>query len=355
MPDRTALYFASLAVLIGAAVTLLAAGRAMIMPFLIAVVVWFLINILAEYFRKVRIGGSGIPGWLALAAAGGSIVALLAVSIEILLRTVNAMMAAAPLYQGRFQEMVGHLYVLMQLEETPTLGRVLQQIHLQPLLVNVAAAVTTFAGNLVIIVIYVIFLLLEQRVFKDKLQALFPDAAQRERAIAIIERISMSIKTYLTVKTFVSVLTAAFSFLIMRAVDLNFAVFWAFLIFTLNFIPSLGSVAGTLFPSLMALLQFDTLGPFLVVAFGIGTIQLVIGNYVDPRLMGRSLNISPVVVMLSLGAWGSMWGITGMVLGVPITVILMIILAQFPETRPIATLLSEDGKVSARASEASRP
>ena len=340
--------------LIGAAVTLLVVGRAMIMPFFIAVVVWFLINILAEYFRTLRVGRVRIPGWLALAAASGSIVGLLAISIEILLRTVNAMMAAAPLYQDRFQEMVGHVSVLLQLEETPTLGRFLQQIHLQPLLVNVAAAVTTFAGNLVIIVIYVIFLLLEQNAFRVKLQALFPDAARRERAIAIIERISASIKTYLTVKTFVSLLTAAFSYLIMRSVDLNFAVFWAFLIFALNFIPSLGSVAGTLFPSLMALLQFGTLVPFLIVAFGIGTVQLVIGNYVDPRLMGRSLNISPVVVMLSLGAWGSMWGIMGMVLGVPITVILMIILAQFPETLLLATLLSEDGKVSTGASEGRR-
>ncbi|MEC7943750.1 MAG: AI-2E family transporter, partial [Pseudomonadota bacterium] len=82
-----------------------------------------------------------------------------------------------------------------------------------------------------------------------------------------------------------------------------------------------------------------------IIAVGLGAAQLVIGNVLEPRMMGRSLNLSSLVVIVSLAVWGSLWGVTGMFLSVPITVVLMIILAQFKQTRPIAILLSANGKV----------
>jgi len=81
------------------------------------------------------------------------------------------------------------------------------------------------------------------------------------------------------------------------------------------------------------------------VIVGLATVQFVIGNVVEPRLMGGSLNLSPLVVLLSLVLWGSLWGIVGMILSVPITAIVMIIFSRFPGTRPIAMLLSGDGQL----------
>jgi predicted PurR-regulated permease PerM len=83
----------------------------------------------------------------------------------------------------------------------------------------------------------------------------------------------------------------------------------------------------------------------LIIIFVIGGIQLFVGNYLEPRLMGNTLNISPLFAIVALAVWGAIWGFTGMLLSVPITVAMIIVMAQFPKTRPIAVLLSEKGKV----------
>ena len=96
--------------------------------------------------------------------------------------------------------------------------------------------------------------------------------------------------------------------------------------------------------ALLTLLQFDHLSPFLIVLFVIGTIQLVVANVVEPAVMGRSLNLSPLVVIFSLVVWGTIWGVVGMFLCVPMTVMLLIVLAHFKTTHPVAVLLSADGR-----------
>jgi len=96
---------------------------------------------------------------------------------------------------------------------------------------------------------------------------------------------------------------------------------------------------------LLTLVQFPTLGPFIVTISVLTAVQFCIGSLLEPRLMGNRLNLSPIVILLSLGLWGSVWGIPGMFLCVPITVIIMIICSYFPTTRPLAILLSGNGKV----------
>jgi predicted PurR-regulated permease PerM len=112
-----------------------------------------------------------------------------------------------------------------------------------------------------------------------------------------------------------------------------------------NFIPSIGPVLATVFPSLFCLIQFGEFVPFLMVFFGVGTVGVLISSLVEPRLMGNTLNISPLVTILALAIWGSIWGILGALLSVPITVAMIIILAQFPQTKNLAILLSEKGKI----------
>lgn len=124
-----------------------------------------------------------------------------------------------------------------------------------------------------------------------------------------------------------------------------FAFFWAFLIFLLNFIPNIGSLIATLFPALIAGLQFGDLEQPLLVLVSVGAIQLLVGNFLEPRLMGDSLNISSLVVILGLAFGGDLWGIVGMFLSVPIMVMIVIILSQFQSTRGVAILLSDKGDV----------
>ena len=162
----------------------------------------------------------------------------------------------------------------------------------------------------------------------------------------MINKIHHSIGNYVGLKTVVSLLTGFLSYFALLFIGVDAPLFWAFLIFVLNFIPTIGSLIATIFPAIFAILQFGEFTPgFLVLAI-VGSIQLIVGNLVEPRLMGNTLNISPLVVFLTLSLWGVMWGITGMLLSVPITVILIIIMSEFPGTRPIAILLSQRGNLN---------
>ena len=210
-----------------------------------------------------------------------------------------------------------------------------------------ASSLTAFAGNVGIILVYVVFLLFEQQSFATKLDAIVTDPAKREKVRATLRRINTDVRTYIWVKAILSVATGGISYLVMRSVGLDFAAFWAVVIFLLNFIPTIGSILGIVFPTLLALVQFpDSLTPFLIVLICLGATQVITGNVVEPRMMGRSLNLSPLVIILSLAVWGSIWGVIGMFLSVPITLIAMIVMAQFRTTRPVAIMLSSDGVVS---------
>src|SRR5262249_16178916 len=122
------------------------------------------------------------------------------------------------------------------------------------------------------------------------------------------------------------------------------AVFWSFLIFFLNYIPTIGSVIAVALPTLFALLQRTDLGWVAAVAVGIGFWQFAIGNFGQPRMTGQSLNLSAVFLCLTLAVWGTVWGVTGAFLAAPLTVMLMIVCAQFPSTRWIAILLSANAR-----------
>jgi len=139
------------------------------------------------------------------------------------------------------------------------------------------------------------------------------------------------------------VLTASLSYVVFRYLGLEFAETWAVLTFAFNFIPSIGSVVAVLFPAAVSLVQFETITPFLIILFGCGSTQFAIGNFLDPALLGRSLNLSTLTVILALTFWASVWGITGAFLSIPLTVCLLIIFSHVPITRPLAILMSQEG------------
>ena len=134
------------------------------------------------------------------------------------------------------------------------------------------------------------------------------------------------------------------SLVVMLVLGLDNALFWAFLIFLASYIPIIGGIVGTLVPPVFALVQFPTFWPAIILFGVLQAIQFVVGNIIQPRMQGDSLNIDPVVVLLALAFWGAIWGVAGMFLSTPLTVMMMVILAQFPGTRWIAVLLSENGE-----------
>jgi AI-2 transport protein TqsA len=130
----------------------------------------------------------------------------------------------------------------------------------------------------------------------------------------------------------------------MRAVGLEFAETWALLTVFFNFIPNIGSIIATLVITAAAFIQFEAWEPILIVFGGVGVIQFMIGNVIEPSVMGRSLRLSSFVVILSLTFWGAIWGIVGMFLAVPIMVMIMIVCSHVPSLRVVAILLSREGE-----------
>lgn len=326
-------------------IVLLVEGREFLIPIAIAVVIWYLINALAKLMGRLAPGDTHPPTWLSLFAA----VVAMSLAMWLVGKLIGGSLAgvseAAAGYQQNLDALVVKGSHLLGFEEIPTMADIFDQVDLRNLISQFAESAANIAGNIGIILIYVLFLLLEQQSFDQKLSAIFESREREESVRRILGQIQVDIQTYVWIKSLMSVLTGAISYAVLWAAGVDFAGFWAFVIFLLNYIPTIGSMLGVIFPAVLTLIQFGELTPFLVVTGSLGATQFLIGNILEPRMMGSSLNLSPLVVILSLALWGKLWGIVGMFLCVPIMVIVMIVLAHFAPTRPIAIMLSSNGRI----------
>jgi AI-2 transport protein TqsA len=320
-------------------------GQKLIIPLILAVFIWYLINALSIAIKKIKIRERSLPASLRYLASVAIIVGILSIFFNLITQNVSAVVRVAPQYQAKIVPLIDKVYGWFPFEEPPPIREFVGQFDFANMVRDVAGALGTLAGNAGLISIYVIFLFLEQRSFNPKIKAITAGNLHENEVAKIIEEIDKDTRTYIGVKTFTSLTTGFISWGIMAAVGLDFATFWGMLIFFFNYIPTIGSILATAFPSVLALIQFDSPLPIISVVGGITATQMMIGSFLEPRLLGSSLNLSPLVILLSLGLWGTLWGIPGMFLCVPITVIAVIILSHFPQTRPIAILLSGDGNV----------
>jgi predicted PurR-regulated permease PerM len=161
----------------------------------------------------------------------------------------------------------------------------------------------------------------------------------------VLSQVNSAVRTYVYVKTLMSFLTGAISYFVLLLFHVDFPVLWAFVIFLLNYVPYVGSLVATFLPSAFAVFQFQSFSIFVWVFLGIQVVQILIGNILEPKVMGKTLNLSPLGVLTALTFWGMIWGVMGMILSVPITSILVIIALRFPATRFVAIILSENGEL----------
>ena len=318
-------------------------GKPLLVPLAIAVLIWYMINALANLYTRVIFRKSA--NWMALTLALLTIAVGAVVVVEIIQNNIADVKQAAPGYKADLDQWLVRIYDMLGIKSLPTLSQFMASVDIGPIVASFAGALTGILGDLALIVVYVGFLLFEQKTFSNKLANMFPDPAKRKQVEELIDNIQLQIQTYIRIKTLVSVFTGLVGYIVLTLVGVDFASFWAFAIFLLNYIPIVGSAVATIFPALLTLIQFDTFAPFLIVGIGLTSAQFAVGNVIEPKLMGSSLNLSPLVVVLSLVLWGSLWGIPGMFLCVPIMVILLIVLSHFDATRPIAVMLSERGEL----------
>ncbi|WP_116125649.1 AI-2E family transporter [Lewinella sp. IMCC34183] len=334
---------------IGLVLTLIVVGKSYLVPIFMALVLWYLVNALNNQFRHLPFVGTRLPNGITLTMSLIFIgLALYAIS-DMIVNTVNGFILESGVYLPKIEAQIANAYESLGINRPPpSVGDLELGQQILGNFALVLAGVTSAAKGIALVLLYVIFFLIEQGTFPKKMEALGLDMRRSTRFTRTLAEINAAMRTYLGVKTLTSIATGALSFVIFSIIGLDYSLFWAFLIFLFNFVPTIGSITATALPALLALVQFDTLTPFLVVVIGVTAVQILVGNIVEPRLMGSSLNISPLVVVLTLILWSMLWGIVGMLLSVPITVAIIIICAQFPQTRPIAILLSRNGDVDTK-------
>lgn len=310
--------------------------------FALALILWLAIDGLAEAIDS-RIKPLSRP--FALLIAVVLVLSLVSVVVFVVATNFGSFAEKADTYVTRLDALAVDIHAVLGLDgAAPTLRGMIANADPAALIADIGRALQGFIGDAVFILIYLGFLFSAAEMTPKKLDAIFSDDAQREQTREVMASIRLSMERYLWVQTVASLIITALTFVTLRVIGLDNALFWAFLIFFLNYIPTIGSIIATVLPTAFALAQFPDLAPVAATALGVGAWQFIIGNFVQPRMTGETLNLAAVVVLLALAIWGLIWGIAGAFLAAPLTVMLMIILAQFRSTRWIAILMSADSK-----------
>ena len=211
---------------------------------------------------------------------------------------------------------------------------------------SVTSVLTTGVGSFIgflsttfLILLFMLFILAGAGDLADKVRTAFPEE-QANRIGDVVATIDTRVRQYLVTKTLISLGTGLLTFLFLLALGVDFPLIWGLLAFVLNYIPNVGSVIAVLFPFFLSLLQFDTLVAPLLVLTLLGGIQMLMGNVIEPRIMAFSLNLSPLLILVSLIFWGWLWGVLGMMLAVPMTATIKIITENLEPLKPLSVLMS---------------
>jgi predicted PurR-regulated permease PerM len=247
------------------------------------------------------------------------------------------------LYEERLEQKIIALAAQLPFQ-TPKLEEHFLRIVLSPDRMTPALGVALGRGldvstGAMLTFVYLLFLVAEKVSFPRRVQQAF-GAQEVERIRVVMDKINQAIGRYIAVKTLVSALAGILSYAVLAGFGVDFAVTWGLLIFLFNYIPYLGSLIAVTLPILVAFVQFDELWKGVAIAIALIGVQQIIGFVIEPRMAGQRLDVSPLLIVLSLAFWGVVWGIVGMILAVPLLVITKIIFDHIHETKPIATLIS---------------
>ncbi|WP_170570444.1 AI-2E family transporter [Ruegeria atlantica] len=317
------------------------AGSAFLIPLTMAL----LINVLIIALSDRIIALTRAPVWLANIAGVTVVLAGLFVIMYILGSQATQFARTIGTYEDQFDDTVNRVTGLVGNDVTKFIRDNLINIDMSYVARVLLGSATSLLNQFFLISLYVAFLMAERLAFRKKIQLAAGDPKAGIEFAAILDAISFSLQRYVGVKTLISLITAGISYSVFKVLGLEFAETWAVLTFALNFIPSIGSIIAVIFPSMIALVQFESIGPFLVIILGCGTIQFLIGNFLDPAFLGRSLNMSTFLVILALMFWTTIWGLIGAFLSVPLTVCILIVFSHIPALRPVAILMSLDGRL----------
>lgn len=317
-----------------------------LIPFVIAVFLFIIIEILAAKYKQF-LSKKLNPFWAGIVSKTLSVITMIAIVYFIIIgieSNISQVVNKFSAYQSYFNSLIERARIWMGITHKITINTIFQEFNITGKLSNFASWFAGFFSMFLMVLVYLLFLMLEKKYFYKKIYLFFDDTST-VKVKNILKKITSKLEIYMAVKMTTSFLTGIFSYIIMKSFNLDFALFFAILMFLFNFIPTIGSVVSSLLPIIFAFLQFGGKSvPFIVLSASIILIQLFIGNVIDPKMMGKKLNLSPLVIILSLAVWGAIWGVAGMFLSIPIMIVLTIVLLQIPATKKFSLLLTSDGE-----------
>jgi len=319
----------------------LRAATDILIPFLLSLFIAIIVTPLLNWLRE-----KGLPTWASIL-----LVILIIVSFGFLVAimvgsSLTDFSSSLPDYQKGLSEKTAELISFLEEQGLRVADQTFTEMIDPGAAMRFTSHLLTGLGNLVgdtfLILLVVVFMLLEAATFGEKFKKAIPaDSPEMERFIGIIANINH----YMVIKTWTSMGTAVIVTVWLSILGVDYALLWGLLAFLLNYIPNIGSILAAIPPVLLALIQ---LGPWTSVAVGAGylAVNMGIGSFLEPRIMGRGLGLSTLVVFLSLLFWGWVLGPVGMILSVPLTMAMKIALSSFNEGRWLATMLDGTSRTS---------
>ncbi len=321
---------------------LMIATRSFLLPVILAIFIYFILDPLICFFEKKRIP-TGISIFLTL---------LIAVLLFFLLgmmisNSIDAFSESFPAYEARFNSLMTQIQKTFHLSDNflsgdwkndPYLKDVMENFSITGLVRSVLGSISKFLSKFTLVMLFLIFILMGRNQFEKKVTNAYNEIISK-RLIKIIHNVHESIRTYIGMQTLISFVTALLVMAVLFFFGMDFIIIWGLLTFLLNFIPTIGSIFAVLLPVTFAFLQFEDALIVLWIAIVLSIIQFTIGNLIAPKIMGKSMNLSPLLVLFSLLFWGWLWGSVGMFLAVPLTVVIKIVFENIDGLRPLSVLM----------------
>lgn len=331
-----------------AAFVIVVAGMRAAEPILVPLIVAGFLAMISTspvfWFRQ-----KGIPAPLAVLSVVLGVLGIGFTFILIIGTSLDDFSAAIPRYQARLTQEIDPIIQWIQglgfQLDKEMLLKSLDPGASMRLVANMLSGLGGILTNSFLIFLTVIFILFEASSFQQKVRAAFGNPTE---TLSQVKKITDAVNNYLAIKTLVSLGTGVVVAIWVWALGIDFPVIWGLLAFLLNFIPNLGSIIAAVPPMLLGYIQFG-IGRALLVGAGYGVVNLLFGNVVEPKFMGRKLGLSTLVVFLSLVFWGWVWGPVGMLLSVPMTMVVKIALESSPNTHWISVLLDSEASVNQTA------
>ena len=312
-------------------------------PLCFAILACYAMGIPMEQMKRFK-----LPKFIRIMIIIAFVMALIFMLGKLVSVNVKQFQVQLPVYEAKFWEYAGNIlahFDISQEQGKEMLDAFLSNCKqkrlssLGGIVQSLSGSFFSFMGNLMWVLLFMVFILAEREAFTNRLVNILG----HEKAAPVLEsmdHINAAIQQYLGLKTIISLMTGILVTVILWLFGVDFALLWGTLVFILNFIPTIGSIVATVPPIAITLFQYGSISKTLLVAALLIAIQIAVGNMLEPKVMGRGLNLSPLVVLLSLIFWGWVWGIPGMLISVPLTAALRIAMEQLDSTRTAAALIS---------------